>query len=135
MPTRQKVVIRYRDGGMVKGHTLDFAPDKDVFHVEATDDPSGVIKVTATTVKAVFYVKSFEGDPNHQTPDFSQESLAGVSGLKLKVTFADGEVMYGTSNGYTSARKGFFLFPTDEKSNNERAYVFSESTESVETWR
>ena len=30
-------------------------------------------------------------------------------------------------------RKCFFLFFADEKSNNRRVYVFSESTESVET--
>jgi hypothetical protein len=136
MPIKHKVVVRYRDGRMVKGHTLDFAPNKDVFHVADANDSSHVAEVSVAAVKAVFYVKDFEGDPSRSvTEDFSKERLDGITGLKLKVTFEDGEVMYGTTNGYTPARKGFFVFPVDEGSNNERVYVLSASTKSVETWR
>jgi hypothetical protein len=43
--------------------------------------------------------------------------------------------MYGTTHGYQPGRKGFFLFPADETSNNVRVYIYEDSTESVEVWR
>lgn len=136
MPAKSKIVARYRDARILKGYTLDFMPNKDTFHVVDPEDESRVSGVSASELKAVFYVKTFTGDPGHKdSADFSRESLDGVPGLKLQVTFEDGEVMYGTTNGYTPGRKGFFVFPADKTSNNERVYVFSDATKSVETWR
>jgi hypothetical protein len=51
------------------------------------------------------------------------------------VAFLDGEVVYGMTNGYSPNRKGFFVFPADKKTNNERIFVIKESTTSVKTWR
>jgi hypothetical protein len=133
---KSKVVVRYRNGRVLKGYTLDFMPNKDVFHVIDPRDESSVTEVYTCDQKAVFYVKTFEGNPDRPgPPDFSEESLASVPGLKLKVTFDDGEVMFGTTNGYAPGRSGFFVFPADKTSNNERVYVFSDSTKLVETWR
>lgn len=121
---------------MIKGYTLDFMPNKEVFHVIDPDDDHKITAVSASEPKAVFYVKSFEGDPNRGGPkDFSKESLQGIRGLKLKITFFDGEVMYGTTTGYTPGRKGFFVFPADKDSNNERVYVYAAATQSVDAWR
>ena len=44
----------------------------------------------------------------------------------------DGEVLYGTTNGYTPGRRTFFLLPADKKGNNERVCVFSDFTSSIE---
>jgi hypothetical protein len=43
--------------------------------------------------------------------------------------------MYGSTHGYAPERKGFFIFPADKESNNERAFVIVASTDKVETWR
>jgi hypothetical protein len=92
--------------------------------------------VSTSLLKAVFFVKTFEGNKNHRsTDDFTVESLRDVPGLKVKVTFSDGEVMYGTTHGYAPERKGFFIFPADKESNNERVFVIRESADGVETWR
>ena len=132
-----KVVVRYRDGKMLKGYTYDFNPHKEIFHVtNKTHYAKEVAEVSSFQLKAVFFVKTFEGNKNHRSvDDFSLGSLETVSGLKVKVTFFDGEVIYGSTNGYAPDRKGFFIFPADEESNNERVFIVRESTTSVETWR
>jgi len=131
-----KVVVRFRDGKMIKGYTYDFNPHKGTFHVTETQYAKEVIEVSNSLLKAVFFVKTFEGNRDHRGPDdFSLDSLKNIPGLKVKVTFSDGEVMYGSTNGYQSERKGFFIFPTDKESNNERVFIVRESTVGVETWR
>jgi hypothetical protein len=131
-----KVVVRCRDGRLIKGHTFDFMPNKDLFHVVDPDDPNDVTELSSSDPKAIFFVKSFAGDPNRPGPkSFNEDELRGVHGLKIKVRFLDGEVMYGTTHAYQPGRKGFFVFPADETSNNERVYVYADYTESVDTWR
>ncbi len=131
-----KVVVRFRDGRMVKGYTYDFNPHRECFHVTETQYAKEVIEVSNSLMKAVFFVKSFEGNKDHNGPDdFSLESLKDVHGLKIKVTFSDGEVMYGATNGYAPHRKGFFVLPADKRSNNDRVFIIKESTVAVETWK
>ncbi|MBW2039769.1 MAG: hypothetical protein JRI46_09260 [Deltaproteobacteria bacterium] len=131
-----KVVVHFRDGRIVKGYTYDFNPNKDIFHVTEAQHAKEVIEVSTSLMKAVFFVKSFEGSKDHRRHnDFSMESLKNIPGLKLKVIFFDGEAMYGTTHGYAPERKAFFIFPTDKESNNERVFVIRESTVAVETWR
>ena len=131
-----KVVVRFQDGSMVKGYTHDFNPNREIFHVTEVQEGGKVIEVFPSLLKAVFFVKTFEGNKDHRSSDdFSMESLKNVPGLKVKVTFSDGEVMYGSTHGYAPERKGFFIFPADKESNNDRAFIIVESTDEVETWR
>jgi hypothetical protein len=135
--TQHKVVVHYKDGQIVKGHTSDFMPTKISFHVTTLVDHKETIEVAISLLKAVFFVKTFEGDKNHLTHEiFSMENFTfdDVS-PKVSVHFLDGEVMYGMTNGYEPDRMGFFLFPADKKTNNERVFVIKESTASVTTWR
>jgi hypothetical protein len=37
---RIKVVVRYSDGRLIKGSTQDFFPNKELFHLFPTDNPS-----------------------------------------------------------------------------------------------
>jgi hypothetical protein len=134
MPIRNRVVVRCLDGSLIKGYTLDFSPTKDVIHVIDPDDENKVTKIGIDKTKAVFYVKSFEG-ARAPHAEFTVQSLKDVPGMKLRVTFRDGEVMFGTTNGYSAGRKGFFVIPADKTSNNERVYVFSAATTDVKAWR
>ena len=129
-----KVVARFRDGSMVKGITYDFNPNTDIFHITEAGEGKETLEVSVSQLKAVFFVKSFEGSQEYEGKDFTKESLRHIPGLKLKVAFEDGEVIYGTTTGYTPARKAFFLLPADKESNNQRLYVIRESTNKVETW-
>ncbi len=135
--TQHKVVVHFRDGKILKGHTCDFMPTKDIFHVSKMEDHKEIIEVSTCLLKAVFFVKTFQGDKNHPTHEiFSMENFTfdDIS-PNVSVHFLDGEVMYGMTNGYDPDRKGFFLFPADKKTNNERVFVIKESTTAVTMWR
>ena len=128
-----KVVVRFKDGRIVKGYTNDFFPNRDHFHVTEEKEDKNVIEVSISLLKAVFFVKNFSGKEVHSShDDFTKESLAKIPGVKLKVTFFDGEVVYGLTTGYSPDRKGFFLLPFDKESNNNRIFVIMESTTKVE---
>ena len=138
MPTiKTKVVVHFRDGKIVKGYSYDFTPNRDTFHVSPVRDETQIIEVSTSFIKAVFFVESFKGNKEHEThAEFSMQSFKfdDVS-LKIRVDFLDGEVMYGMSHGYAPNRKGFFVFPADKDTNNERVFVIREATASVKTWR
>lgn len=130
-----KVVIRFRDRRIVKGGTYNFKPNREIFHVTEAHDEKNIIEISMSQLKAIFFVKTLERNRDHRSPaDFSLESFNKVIGRKVKITFSDGEVMYGIIHGYTPHMKGFFIFPADKESNNKRAFVIRESTVAVETF-
>lgn len=133
MKIENKIVVRYRDGKIKKGHTYDFFPNRPVFHLTAMEGEQEIIEINLSELKALFFVKSFEGSKDHPRFDDQaiSERLKTMPGLKLEVTFFDGEKMYGTSQGYDPTRKGFFLFLADQDVNDERVFVIKESTISV----
>jgi hypothetical protein len=131
-----KVVVHFRDGRLVKGFTYDFNPNKETFHITKFQDGKEVIEVSASLMKAVFFVKTFEGNKAHPSfDDFSMEKFKDTPGLKVKITFSDGEVIYGSTLGYSPDRKGFFIFPANKETNNDRVFVIKGATDSVEIWR
>ena len=125
----QKLVVRYLDGRVLKGHSRDFFPNKTHFHLQPVDgtDP---LTVTVSDLKGVFTVRSFEGDPENRSRrhDVEQPGL----GKKIKVTFKDGEVVIGYTSGYSANRPTFFVFPADPDSNTERILVITAASTSVE---
>jgi hypothetical protein len=118
-----KVIARYTHGRMMKGMTHDFFPNKDCFHVVAEDNPlNKPFKVMLKDLKGVFVVRNFLGDPGYSERKEYQEGDTPY-GIPLEVTFADGEVMVGSSMGFDPIREGFFLSPVDPMSNNIRVFV------------
>lgn len=133
MAMDNRVVVRFRNGRILKGFTHDFGPQKNSFHVieEITGERTKV--VNTGELKAVFFVKSFDGDPQRdESPDLA--ALHRTPGVKVKVTFSDGEVVWGTSAVYSRRSQGFFVRPADPGSNNDRLFVLATSTARVETW-
>ena len=136
MRIANKVVVHYRDGKIVKGYTYDFSPNKYIFHVVDANDKDRVTEISTSQLKALFFVKTFEGNKNHPDPGhFSMEQFKNSPGLKVKVTFFDHEVMYGSTHGYAPNRKGFFISPANKEINNDRVFVVKDSTVVVETWQ
>jgi hypothetical protein len=122
-----QVVVHYTDGKLVKGFATDFFPNKQSFHL--TEKASGETReIEVSKLKGVFFVKTFEGDPTHR----EQVDLerAGM-GKRIQVNFKDGEVLIGYTSGYSPDRPGFFVFPADPSSNNEKVFVVSAATEAV----
>jgi hypothetical protein len=121
-----KVVMRYADGRIIKGYTSDFLPTKLIFHVrpmESAPTDRGV-EVSVRELKAIFFVKDFAGDPSRSdVKNFPEDRH--FPGRKVEVTFADGEVLVGTTHGYDPSRLGFFIMPSDPQCNNLRVFVVS----------
>ncbi len=129
---RNKIVVRYQDGRILKGFTADFAPNKKFFHLTPMDAPPGTkpLEVRMSELKAVFFVKDLSGNPKHdERKEF--ESSTPVIGRKIQVIFKDGETLLGTTQGYQPNRPGFFLIPADAESNNERCFVVSVFTQEI----
>ena len=127
-----KVVVRFADGRMVKGMTADFFPTKDLFHVNMTTDSAEVkpVEINKSDLKALFFVKDFEGDPKHvESNEFDPSHPP--AGRRIQVEFKDGEVLVGTTTGYQPGRSGFFLVPLDSSSNIERCYIVTAATKEV----
>ncbi|MDX1631722.1 MAG: hypothetical protein R3234_07665 [Thermoanaerobaculia bacterium] len=120
-------MARYTNGRIVKGTTNDFFPTKESFHVQ--EESGETVAIRRDDLKALFFVKSFEGDPEHEE-DTSFEGTT-AQGRKMRVTFEDGETLAGFTMGFSRDRPGFFLFPSDEESNNSRIFVVGSAVESV----
>jgi Family of unknown function (DUF6982) len=126
-----KIVVRYKDGRVLKGFTQDFFPNKDRFHFHAAAKASGDAKeILISDLKALFFVRDFAGNAQYQERKKYVEGEQ-PQGRKVEVTFTDGEVLVGSTLGYDPNRQGFFLFPADPKSNNIRLYAVTKSVKRV----
>lgn len=125
------VVARFLDGRVFKGMTQDFAPAKPSFHLFPADGATERgLTVLVASLKALYFVRDFQGSPKH-----AEHSAFGGSrgpGRRVRVTFADGEVLAGFTAGYAPGKAGWFLIPADPSSNNERVFVVSASVKRVE---
>ena len=127
-----KVVARFVDGRTIKGFTNDFIPGKDRFHILAPEAAAGTrpVEVKTTDLKAIFFVKEFEGNSEHAESNAFSPARP-PAGRKIRVVFKDGETLVGTTQGYQSGRPGFFLIPADADSNIMRCYVVAGATREV----
>jgi hypothetical protein len=124
-----RVVVHYRDGSLAKGTTADFLPARDVFHL-APEGGGALIAVRHGDLKALFFVRDLQGSAPVARNDF--DATKPVIGRKIRVVFADGEVMVGTTQGYQPGRAGFFVVPANAQANTLRCFVITASTREVE---
>jgi hypothetical protein len=122
-----KVVVRFKDKSILKGKTSNFFPNKASFHLELVNGDQTEIHIEE--LKALFFVKSYEGDKQHEK-NYSDRVAGG--GRKIKVKFSDGETIVGYTTGYSPDRAGFYMVPADLKGNNDRIFVVVSATESIE---
>ena len=127
-----KVVARFVDGRTVKGTTMDFHPDKNLFHViEASAVGYATpIPIRMRELKAVFFVKDLVGDP-HRDKTREPGPARPAAGRAIKVVFNDGEVLLGTTAGFQHGRPGFFVEPEDPSVNANRCYVLAAATREI----
>jgi hypothetical protein len=129
---RNQVVVHYADGTLEKGYTHDFTPLKDSFHLNLEDGNGDMKEVQVSDLKAIFFVKSFDGDRSYvEKKFFEQVDQSRFRGLKIRVVFNDGEIIRGISLGYNEKKKGFFLIPVDPECNNDRIYVVAAACKDI----
>lgn len=133
---RNLVVVHFKNGKLLKGHTRDFLPTRDSFHLtsELDEDKGHVYTVWLVDLKAVFFVKTLHGSLEYkEKKKFEEVDTSRHRGLKMKLLFKDGETVRGLSLGYSKERKGFFLIPVDPDSNNERIWVIADAVREIIT--
>ena len=129
-----KVVVRYADGKVIKGYTQDFFPNKDRFHLQPQQKSSGqdTQQVLVKDLKAIFFVKDFEGNPHYKAgKEFGEGSPK--AGKIYTVSFHDGEVITGRVLNLAEENRGFFLYPADPLDNNEKVFIVRSKDITVKT--
>ncbi|MEW6584183.1 MAG: hypothetical protein AB1442_01080 [Nitrospirota bacterium] len=133
---KRRVVLNFLDGRMMKGYADQFSAKN--ASVTIVDESSKRHEVDLKELKAVFFVKTFEGDRCRR----ELKSFAGssASGKRVLVRFRDGETLMGYVEGgvpweksffLESKKGGFILKPVDSGSNNIEIFVVSTSVEDV----
>ena len=136
----EKTVTRLINGKLLKGYIKEFSPDQNEVNIE--EEVTGDLHpVKIEDVKAVFFVKSFEGDQEYK--ERKSYGIAKIKGQRVFVKFRDGEGLVGFLEGdvpwqrgfflskQDSDLKGFFLLPVDEDTNNIKVFVVSSSVDAV----
>jgi hypothetical protein len=135
-----KVVARLRNGNLVKGYlTNPPGEPSEAFRnangftspeliairpLEAGDD----VSLPAETLKALFFVKSFEGNKDYPEVKFFDKTPP-IRGLWVRIRFFDNESIEGNVENsiHHLVDSGFFMKPPDPRSNNEILYVIKSS--------
>jgi len=130
---RQKVVLRFIDGRIVKGLLDEFSPKDDSLLIG--EESGAAQRFGMDELKAIFFVRTFEGDRTRaEKKSFKKEKPPGK---RVFVKFKDGESMVGYVEGEVpwekgfflepAKGKGFFLIPVDDASNNTKVFVIAQS--------
>jgi hypothetical protein len=115
-----KVVIKLLDGSIMKGESTDFLPDKKYFYLKLIE--GGTKKIDIETLKAIFFVKDFEGNKDHKK---QYKDTLPWGGKKIRVEFTDGEIITGYTSSFSTGRYGFDVIPADTAGNNEKIFVLN----------
>ena len=123
-----KIVVRYADGRILRGYTQEFSPDQPHFYLYPGDPETSKkpLRVSLKELKAIFFVRDFLGNPKSREPKKIPDRVK-VFGRKVEVTFKDQEVLVGSILDSEPQGKGFFLFPTNSRSNNVMIFAVSEA--------
>ncbi len=116
------IVAAFIDGSRKKGMSLDVDPKKPTCHLKT--ETGGTIEVALATVKALFFVRSAEGDSKRNDAKAVVPGDSRVVGARrVRVMFADKEEIVGLMNRYPPITPYFFMLPIDPLSNNVRILV------------
>jgi hypothetical protein len=93
----------------------------DLIHLQHEEGPNSTIRVEDT--KAVFFVRTHQGDHRYQAVRFSSDEIA--SDVWVQVRLVDGEVLEGSAVNSLDLiiGPGFWLWPSDKLCNNSSVYV------------
>ncbi|MGO8787952.1 MAG: DUF6982 domain-containing protein [Terriglobia bacterium] len=120
--TRKRVVVRKLDKGLVKG----FLDPKGYLENEISvlDRDGHLVRVPMFAVKAVFFVRDFDGNPDRAERKVFR-SRPRLAGLWVRVTFKDTEVLEGLlPNKLLEVDPlGYMISSPDVYSNNIRYFV------------
>ena len=130
--TRKKVVVRQLDGGLTKGF-VDPSSFLTGSNAEVLDREGHLLVISLDSIKGIYFVRDFEGDPNRQERKVFN-TRPRISGIWVRITFKDSEVMEGLLNNnlLDIEMQGFTITPPDFYANNLRIFVPRSALATVE---
>ncbi len=120
-----KVVVRTRDGQVIPGFASQDRM-KDTLKIITQQGKEQTFNIEK--LKAVFFVKDFQGDPEYDEIKFLNKQAVS-SMIWVRVEFFDGEVLEGKipNDLELISSPGFYLSPSDHDTNNKRVWVIKSS--------
>lgn len=126
----EKVILKYRDGRILKGYIRTFIKyGKNLQFTELNLDRE--TEVPVQDLKAIFYVKSFEGK-KFRMDGLSSESKGPRVGKKAGVHFFDNERIEGYVQGYAAGDQVILLIPEDQSGNNIKIFCVRNSIDNIQ---
>ena len=126
------VVVHFKNGDLKKGYTHNFAFYREIFSLTEVDshtkEEREPVDVKVEDLKAVFFVKDFDGDPQYR-PDHEAERYG--FGDRVEVTFHDKETLVGYTPRYKENNNGFILYPADSETNNAIVAIIRSAAQSI----
>lgn len=133
---KHKVVVKLRSGDVVKGYfSLQCDADMADLFGDLNEDQDPAITISSLTsneplqvalsdIKAVFFVKSFRGDPKRKSLRFYTNGPS-VGAIWAEIRFKDNEIIEAMIDNSAQhlMGDGFWLRPSDTGSNNLLVYV------------
>ena len=118
----EKVVAHYKNGRTLRGLTQDFHPGTESFHLLPSEGGGLPTLVRVEDLKALFYVREW-GAARRSVERAKKVAIESSLGKRTVVEFADGEKVWGYSQGYSREKQGFFFYPAEASENNLRFYI------------
>lgn len=121
--THKKVIVRKADHEVLRGYVNPQSFQKSD-GIEVLSIAGQVVLLPYKEVKAVYFVRDFDGDRDHlERKVFT--SRPKLEGLWLRMKFKDDEILDGIlpNNLLLVTDKGFTVIPPDPYANNQRIYV------------
>ena len=128
----KQIVVRYLDGKIEKGTPTTWDIDSDGFGLSPRDALPGSteeIFISFCDLKAVYFVRDFDGQIGKKL--VSPETQ--LHGIRMRLTFHDGEVIVGsTAQTYNPHGARFYFFPADQSGNTISMVVEREHLRKLE---
>jgi hypothetical protein len=131
-----RVVVALLDARRVRGFVYGFDCNAEDFFVFPSEgaDRSYAQQVEVVHCKAIYFVKSLEGNRDYRENKTEIPAGSRVRGRRvIHIEFHDGERLVGTTESYNPRRPGFFMYPVDPRSNNQRIFVVNRHVKTVRT--
>jgi len=125
-----KVVAHFKNGSTQRGHTHDFRPDAETFHLLPSEGGGIPTTIRLEDLKALFYVKDY-GAMRRQVERAKRFGGPPPKGQKTVVEFRDGEKIWGFTEEYSANSRGFYFIPADPQENNTRIFIVNSSVKQI----
>jgi hypothetical protein len=127
-----RVVARFRDGRILKGVALDLDPAKPLFHLRPPEGGKAH-EIRLDDLKAIFFVRSFEGDPERdEMRTLDPGDVRARGSTTVSFTFEDGETIVGLAIRHPPIKAFHYIVPADPDSNNIRILINQAAVKSMD---